>query len=154
MGFLDELYKEAILQHAKHPKNRGRLDPADVRREGLNPSCGDELELSLNVRDGVVTDVRFTGEGCAISQSSASMMTEAIRGRPVAEVLELSGRFRGMIRGEEPHPDLGELQVLQGVRKLHARVKCATLAWVTLEQALEELAGERPAGATVEDAGG
>lgn len=139
MGFLDELYKEAILQHAKHPKNRGRLEPADVRREGLNPSCGDELELTLNVEDGVVTAVRFSGQGCAISQSSASMMTEAIVGRPVEEARALSRSFRGMIRGDEPAPELGELQVLQGVRRLHARVKCATLAWTTLDEALDEL---------------
>lgn len=139
MGFLDELYKEAILQHAKHPRNRGRLEPADVRREGLNPSCGDELELTLNVEDGVVKEVRFLGQGCAISQSSASMMTEAIQGRPVEEVLALSRSFRAMIRGDDPAPELGELRVLEGVRRLHARVKCATLAWVTLDEALEEL---------------
>ena len=142
MGFFENLYKEAILEHSKRPRNHGRLDPADVEREGLNPSCGDELELTLNVRDGVVTDVRFQGEGCAISQASASMMTQAIRGRNVAEVRELAGGFKGMIRGERDGEGLGELRALQGVSKLHARVKCATLAWVTLEEALAEAEGK------------
>ena len=139
MSFLDNLYKDIILEHYKHPRNRGRLDPATVSGEGLNPSCGDELELFLNVEDGVISDVKFSGEGCAISQSSTSMMTEAIKGKSVAEALGLSTQFREMIRGEEPADALGDLKTLQGISKLHARVKCATLGWVTLEQALEDV---------------
>ena len=140
MSFLDNLYKDIILEHYKHPRNRGRLNPATVSGEGLNPSCGDELELFLNLEEGVISDVKFSGEGCAISQASASMMTEAIKGKSLEEALELSAQFKAMIRGEEPDDALGDLKTLQGISKLHARVKCATLSWVTLEQALEQTA--------------
>ena len=140
MSFLDYLYKDIILEHYKHPRNRGRLNPATVSGEGLNPSCGDELELFLNLEEGVISDVKFSGEGCAISQASASMMTEALKGKSVEEALKLSAQFKAMIRGEEPDDALGDLKTLQGISKLHARVKCATLSWVTLEQALEQAA--------------
>ena len=133
---LENLYKEVILDHYKRPRNRGELE-ASVREEGLNPSCGDELELFLIVQEGVITDIKFTGEGCAISQSSASMMTEAIKGRSREEVLNMSQSFKAMLQGEPPTSELGDLQMLQGVAKLHARVKCAALPWVTLERALE-----------------
>jgi nitrogen fixation NifU-like protein len=139
MSILEQLYKEAILEHYKHPRNRGRLEPATVTQEGLNPSCGDELELFLAVQDGFIRDVKFIGEGCAISQASASMMTEAIKGKSLEEVLALSRAFKGMIHGEPALESLGELRVLQGVSRLHARVKCATLGWITLEQALAKL---------------
>ena len=142
MSLLDSLYKEMILEHYKRPRNRGTLDPATVRQEGTNPSCGDELELFLNVEDGVIREVRFTGEGCAISLASASMMTEAIQGRTIGQALDTCRQFKAMIHGEPPAEELGDLQLLQGVSKLHARVKCATLSWVTLEQALARVAGE------------
>ncbi|CAN5654511.1 SUF system NifU family Fe-S cluster assembly protein [soil metagenome] len=138
---LEALYKEMILEHYKRPRNRGVLDNATVRQEGLNPSCGDELELHLLIDEGTVKDVKFTGVGCAISQSSASLMTEAIKGRRVEEALSLSRKFKDMIRGEPPHDDLGDLKLLQGVAKLHARVKCATLAWVALEEAVGKSGG-------------
>ncbi len=134
---LEHLYKEVILEHYKHPRNRGELEHANLREAGLNPSCGDELELFLVVERGAVTDVKFTGEGCAISQSSASLMTEAIKGKPLEEVLKTSESFKAMLRGEPPSDELGDLRMLQGVSKLHARVKCAALPWVTLERALE-----------------
>ena len=137
MSFLDSLYKELILDHYKKPRNRGVLNPASVQQEGLNPSCGDELELYLSIEGERITGVAFSGEGCAISQSSASMMTEAIKGKSCDEVLALAESFRKMIRGEEPTDELGDLKMLQGISKLHARVKCATLAWVTLEQAID-----------------
>ena len=137
MSFLDNLYKELILEHYKHPKNKGELPPPALKAEGINPSCGDELELFIDLKDQTIADVKFTGEGCAISQSSASMMTEAIRGKTVEEVLELSQKFKDMIHGEAPAEELGDLKMLQGISKLHARVKCATLAWVTLEQILK-----------------
>lgn len=136
MSFLENLYKELILEHYKHPKNKGSLPPPALKAEGLNPSCGDELELFLELEDDVVSNVKFSGEGCAISQASASMMTEAIKGKTVAEVLALSATFKAMIQGKAPADELGDLKMLQGISKLHARVKCATLAWVTLEQAL------------------
>ncbi len=137
MSFLDNIYKEIILEHSKRPKNQGTLDPATVSQEGLNPSCGDELELHLQIEDNVITDVKFSGEGCAISLSSASMMTEAIKGITLSDAQALSGKFKAMIQGEEPQDELGDLKMLQGISKLHARVKCATLGWITLEQALE-----------------
>ena len=136
MSALENLYKEVILDHYKHPRNQGKLE-ASVREEGLNPSCGDELELFLIVQEGIITDIKFTGEGCAISQSSASMMTEAVKGRSKEEVLKISQSFKAMLQGEPPTSELGDLGMLQGVSKLHARVKCAALPWVTLERALE-----------------
>lgn len=138
MSFLDNVYKELILEHSKRPRNKGEIPPPALKAEGLNPSCGDELELYLDVENNTIKDVKFTGEGCAISQSSASMMTQAIKNKSTNEALELSKQFKAMIQGEEPSDALGDLKMLQGVSKLHARVKCATLAWVTLEQALAE----------------
>lgn len=138
MSFLENMYKEVILDHYKRPRNRGKLETANVSQEGLNPSCGDELELFLVVDKGIIQDAKFVGEGCAISQASTSMMTEAIIGKTVAGVLDLSAKFKAMIGGDAPDEALGDLKTLQGVAKLHARVKCATLSWVTLEQALAE----------------
>lgn len=135
MSLLDNLYKELILEHYKRPRNKGRLENA-VHQEGLNPSCGDEINLFLLIQNGIIQDVRFTGEGCAISQASSSMMTEAIKGKTCLEALALSEKFKDMIHGQPPAEELGDLIMLQGISKLHARVKCATLPWVTLEQAL------------------
>jgi nitrogen fixation NifU-like protein len=139
MSILESLYKEIILDHYKSPRNRGQLTSATVQLEGLNPSCGDELELYLDLEQEIIVDVKFTGEGCAISQASASMMTEAIKGKSREDALELSRQFKDMIQGGLVSEDLGDLTFLQGVSKLHARVKCATLAWVTLEQALDSV---------------
>lgn len=137
---LDDLYREVILDHYSHPRNRGVADPADVTREGANPLCGDELRVSLRVREGIVEDVRFEGKGCSISQASASMMTEVVKGKRVEEVVGLIAAFKAVMHGEPASEDLGDLEALQGVRKFPVRVKCATLGWVTLEGALEELA--------------
>ena len=137
---LENLYKEVILEHYKRPRNRGELANATVREEGLNPSCGDELALFLVVEQDKITDIKFVGEGCAISQSSASMMSEAVKGKTLEEVSAMSEKFRAMLQGEPPSAELGELGMLQGVSKLHARVKCAALPWVTLERALERSA--------------
>ncbi|MEZ4630085.1 MAG: SUF system NifU family Fe-S cluster assembly protein [Deinococcales bacterium] len=145
MGFLDEIYKDIILDHYKKPRNRGTAediaaeDVKVISQEGLNPSCGDELLLHLAIETSTearLKDVRFSGEGCAISQASASMMTVALRGKSIDEALALSQHFKEMIQGKGINESLGELKMLQGISKLHARVKCATLAWVTLEQAL------------------
>lgn len=152
MGFLERLYQDAILEHYKRPRNRGELADATHVHEGLNPSCGDELELFLRVEDGVVREARFVGEGCAISQASASMMTQRIENEPVAQALALAASFKAMIRGETPVETLGEAMALQGVSKLPARVKCADLAWITLEHALRastdggESTGDKQAG--------
>lgn len=141
MTALAQMYQAAILEHARRGRHRGILDPADARQEGVNPSCGDELLLTLRLDGDRVTEARFDGKGCAISQASASLMAEAIEGRSLAEVAELIARVKAMIHGEGVHPDLGELAVLEGVRRLPARVKCAALAWTTLEAAAAPLAG-------------
>jgi nitrogen fixation NifU-like protein len=133
---LAQMYQAAILEHARRTRHRGVLDPADARQEGVNPSCGDELLLTLRLTDDAVTAVRYEGKGCAISQASASLMAEAIEGRSRAEVAALIRHVKAMIHGEGLHPDLGELAVLEGVCRLPARVKCAALAWTTLEAAL------------------
>ena len=157
---MEQLYRDAVLDHARRPRNRGALDPVSVSQEGLNPSCGDEIEVHLYVEDGLVRAASFTGEGCAISQASASMMTEVVRGRPLTEARELVARFKAMIHGAGAHPSLGDAAVLEGVSKLHARVKCATLAWVTLDEALDTLRAaqadqsELPSEAVVPSAGG
>ncbi|ADR36871.1 Fe-S cluster assembly sulfur transfer protein SufU [Oceanithermus profundus] len=140
MSLLEELYRETIMQHAQRPHNFGPLEGATVKVGGHNPSCGDRIELYLKVEDGRIAEARFTGHGCAISQSSASMMTDLIRGKTLDEALELEKKFKAMVvEGEPPAPELGDLSALQGVAKLHARVKCATLAWNALEQAIEEV---------------
>jgi nitrogen fixation protein NifU and related proteins len=135
MSLLDQLYKELILEHYKHPRNKGTLENAIVE-EGINPSCGDEVKLFLRFEDDKITEVKFLGEGCAVSQASASMMTDAIKGKSLEDVVMLTRHFKAMIHGETPADELGDLKMLQGISKLHARVKCATLPWVTLEAAL------------------
>jgi len=142
---LDDLYREVILDHYQHPRNRGRLDPSDIAVEGTNPLCGDELALYVRLRDGRVADVRFEGRGCSISQASASMMTEAIKGKTIEDVRRLVTEFKGMMHGQEPAEDLGDLVALQGVRKFPVRIKCATLSWVAVEQGLAEHEAGRPA---------
>ena len=144
MSDLDELYQEVILDHTRRPRNFGRLAAANRRASGDNPLCGDRLDLELEVRDGRIQDVAFQGAGCAISTASASLMTEAVKGRPLAEVQALAERFHTLMTGEGPAgEELGKLAALSGVREYPMRVKCATLAWHTLRSAL---AG---AGATV-----
>lgn len=141
MSALDELYREIILDHYKNPRNRGRLPDPDIATQGNNPLCGDEVEVSLTVRDGRVVGVAFEGRGCSISQASASMLTEGIKGKTVAEATELAEAFKQMMTGDsEPDPDvLGDVEALAGVRKYPVRVKCATLAWNTLLEGLELL---------------
>ncbi|MEJ2667811.1 MAG: SUF system NifU family Fe-S cluster assembly protein [Deinococcales bacterium] len=137
-SFLESLYKDVILEHYRRPHHRGRLSKPSHSHEGVNPSCGDELTLDLRIEDGVIREVGFEGEGCAISQASASLMTDALEGATVDRAALLSREFKAMIRGEPPSPELGDLALLQGIAKLHARVKCATLAWTTLDAALAE----------------
>lgn len=136
---LDELYREIILDHYTRPRNRGKLESADIAVEGVNPSCGDEISLYARVRDGRLEEVRFEGRGCSISQASASMMTEAVRGKTLEAAEELVDRFKGMMHGEPPDEHrLGDLVALQGVRRFPVRIKCATLAWVALQQGIRE----------------
>jgi nitrogen fixation NifU-like protein len=143
---LEELYREVILDHYRNPRNRGRLDHPDATAQGVNPLCGDEITVDIDLEDDVVTAVAVDSEGCSISQSSASMMTEAIKGKTRDEIDQLVARFRRMMSldgSEDPglDPDrpgavLGDLEALQGVRQYPVRIKCASLAWNTLLEAL------------------
>ncbi|NQW33048.1 MAG: SUF system NifU family Fe-S cluster assembly protein, partial [Acidimicrobiaceae bacterium] len=130
--------------HYRTPRNRGELPPPAVYSEGNNPLCGDDIRIYLDVADGVVRDVKFSGQGCSISQSSTSMMTVAIKGKPVAEVQAFVRRFKHMMTladNDEPVDEainLGDIEALQGVVKFPVRIKCATLGWNTLLEALTE----------------
>ena len=149
MPGLEDLYREIILDHYRSPRNRGELPVPPARHaEGHNPLCGDEITVFLDVQqvDGVdvVSDVKVSGQGCSISQSSASMMSQAVKGKPVAEVRALVRKFKGMMSIEvdgaeatDADVPLGDLEALQGVVKFPVRIKCATLAWNTLVQALD-----------------
>jgi len=138
MDGLTELYQEMILGHSKAPRNFGRLDPHTHHAQGHNPLCGDQVEVTLVVRDGVIEDVKFSGAGCAISTASASLMTEAVKGKPVEEAEVLFAKLHHLLTTDDPPTDdLGKLQVFVGVRNFPMRVKCATLAWHTLRSALE-----------------
>jgi len=157
MNELEDLYREIILDHYRSPRNRGELPvPPAHRVEGFNPLCGDEITIYLDVHDGVLEDLRIAGRGCSISQSSASMMSAAVKGLPVDEVRRLVRSFKSMLAIDEPDPhdgeppagpdppadpdSLGELGALQGVVKFPVRIKCATLAWNALVQGLDEIA--------------
>ncbi len=167
MPGLEDLYREIILDHYRNPRNRGELEaPPATRVEGFNPLCGDEIVLYLDVEDGVVRDIRIGGQGCSISQSSASMMSSAVKGKSLDQVRALSRAFKGMMSiheqsldgepddgaGEGPGGNgdqsgtaaadaavkLGDLEALRGVVKFPVRIKCATLSWNTLLQGLDQ----------------
>lgn len=148
MPGLEDLYREIILDHYRTPRNRGELPVPPARHaEGHNPLCGDEITIFLDVTDDdgvdMISDVKISGQGCSISQSSASMMSAAVKGRPVSEVRALVRKFKGMMSidtgDDDPAIDvpLGDLEALQGVVKFPVRIKCATLAWNTLLEALD-----------------
>jgi nitrogen fixation protein NifU and related proteins len=139
---LEQMYQTAILEQSRKQKHRGVLEPADARQEGINPSCGDELLVTLRRAGGQLSAVRYQGKGCAISQASAALMAQTVEGSTPARARELIGHVKAMIHGEGVHPDLGEVAVLEGVRRLPARVKCAALAWTTLDAALTQLPDE------------
>ncbi len=140
MSDLRELYQDVIFDHYKKPRNCHVLDCANHSAEGYNPLCGDQLTVYLKVENGVIVDLSFKGSGCAISTASASLMTEALKGKTLKEVEHLFDNFHQMITTPEsgPRPDLGKLEVLSGVSEFPARVKCATLAWHTLQSALRK----------------
>ena len=147
MPGLEDLYREIILDHYRSPRNRGELaTPPAQKADGHNPLCGDEISVFLQVDDGIVSDVKVSGQGCSISQSSASMMTQAIKGKKVDDVRAIVHRFKVMMTIDEPGDDdpevkLGDLEALQGVVKFPVRIKCATLAWNTLTEALDSPIG-------------
>lgn len=140
MSLAEELYKEVILDHYENPRNFGELKPAEIHEEGVNPLCGDQLEIYINMDGDIVKEIKFKGKGCSISQASSSMMTEAIEGKTRKEAMEIIHRFKTMIT-EDHKPDfendLEDLNALYGVKKFPVRVKCAVLSWNTLEKALE-----------------
>ena len=145
MPGLDDLYREIILDHYRTPRNRGELPPPAAHAVGHNPLCGDEIEVYLDVHDGVVHDIKVGGQGCSISQSSASMMSQAVKGKTVAEVRALVHKFKSMMSIEEldeadpaAEVKLGDLEALQGVVKFPVRIKCAVLSWNTLTEALSQ----------------
>ena len=137
---LDELYQEIILDHYKHPRNHGTLESADVKIPGKNPFCGDEIILSIKLKDNIVEDVAFEGNGCAISQASASVMTEQIKGKTLPEAKELFEEFSKMVKGDIDFDEgkMDELAAFQGVCEFPTRVKCALLSWNALKKALEQ----------------
>ena len=161
MSTLDDLYREIILDHYRSPRNRGELPPPAVRVEGFNPLCGDEIVVYVLVEDDVLTDIKLTGHGCSISQSSSSLMSAAVKGKTLEHVRATISTFKQLMTGPETPCDddaasndeaserasiieadlrrLGELAALAGVVKFPVRIKCATLAWNTLAQALEEI---------------
>ncbi len=139
---LDELYRDIIIDHYRNPRHKGHLTAPSASHEGVNPLCGDEVTVEVALDGGDIGEVAYSGSGCSISQSSASMMTEAVAGKSVAEARRLIVDFTAMMRGDESiDPDaLGDLEALSGVRKFPVRIKCATLAWHTLAEALKEAA--------------
>ncbi len=139
---LADLYRDVIVDHNRRPRNRGDLPGATHRAEGNNPLCGDQLHVLIDVKDDLIHDLRFSGSGCAISTASASLMTEALRGRTRAEAAELFSAMHRMLTtpGAAPDPRLGKLMALAGVREFPARVKCASLCWHTLNAALANAA--------------
>jgi nitrogen fixation NifU-like protein len=154
MSNLEDLYREIILDHYRSPRNRGELpSPPAHKVEGFNPLCGDEVTVYLDVQDGVLANIKMTGHGCSISQSSSSLMSAAVKGKPLEEVNATIDTFKQLMMGHESKlttdddrdeevdlRTLGELAALQGVVKFPVRIKCATLAWNTLRQGLDEIA--------------
>jgi nitrogen fixation NifU-like protein len=161
MPDLEDLYREIILDHYRNPRNRGELPvPPAHKAEGLNPLCGDEIVVYLDTDGDTVSDLRIGGQGCSISQSSASMMSSAVKGKSAPQVRATIRAFKSMMSiheqkldgteeplAEEPDVKLGDLEALQGVVKFPVRIKCATLAWNTLAQALDEAESARGAAA-------
>lgn len=141
MSISDSLYKDIILDHSENPRHFGELNPHDAHEMGVNPLCGDELELYLNFEGDKITNAMFKGKGCSISQASCSMMTDMIIGLTKKDALELLHKFKGMIL-EDKEPDFqdefSDLEALNGVKKYPVRVKCAVLAWNTMEAMLKK----------------
>lgn len=140
MSDLSDLYQEVILDHNKRPRNFREIESPSHQAEGFNPLCGDRLNLYVQVDGDIITDLAFLGSGCAISKASASLMTDELKGRTVAEARALFERFHQVVTTppDQPVEELGKLSVLAGVREFPVRVKCASLAWHTLKAALDQ----------------
>lgn len=142
-----DLYQQVILEHYKKPRHKGQTNPVDRYQKGHNPSCGDTIELTLQLNEAgdTIEDVKFQGEGCAIAMASADLMADALRGKQVNEALSMVQRFQSMMKGEEEFPkELRKLNVMAGVAQFPVRIKCANLTWHTLKAALESPNGAQP----------
>jgi len=148
---LDDLYREIVLDHYKSPKNRGEVENPDIRAAGKNPLCGDELELTVLLDDDTIKEIKFDGHGCSISQASASMLTEQVKGKRLNEAVDLVEIVKGMFKGEVDvdFDELGDLEALQGIRSYPVRIKCATLAWNALQVGIDNHRGSPAIGETV-----
>lgn len=138
---LDTLYRQVIMDHYKNPRNRGEFDGDVVTVNMNNPTCGDRIQLQMQIEDGKVSDAKFNGEGCSISLASASMMTQAVKGLTTEEAVAMSDVFSAIMLGkdyDEDRFDLGDIEALQGVTKFPARIKCATLAWKAMEKGIKD----------------
>jgi nitrogen fixation NifU-like protein len=138
---LDSLYRQVIMDHYKNPRNKGEFEGESLKINMNNPTCGDRIQLQMKVEDGKVADAKFVGDGCSISLSSASMMTQIVKGKTVEDALALSDIFSAIMQGKEYDEDkfdLGDIEALKGVCKFPARIKCATLAWKAMEKGLHE----------------
>jgi len=138
MNNLKNLYQEVIIDHSQNPRNFHACDHANHIKEGYNPLCGDKLTLYVTEKNGIIEDLSFKGEGCAISMASASLLTEALTGKTIAQFRELFTEFTQVVTGKSSSSKLGKLAVLAGVAEFPIRVKCATLAWHTLKAALND----------------
>lgn len=138
---LEELYQEIILDHYRRPRNRGRIDPADLQAHDSNPLCGDEVTVTARLADGKIADIKFDGHGCSISTASASIMTQKLMGKTLPEAAAFIEQFQKMMRGDAPFggKEMGDLKALEGVLKFPVRVKCATLAWHTAAKGIAAL---------------
>ncbi|WP_309121009.1 Fe-S cluster assembly sulfur transfer protein SufU [Paenibacillus sp.] len=135
---LDDLYRRVIMDHYKTPRNQGELAEGTVGVELSNPTCGDRITLQLRIEDGVVREAKFKGEGCSISMASASMMTDAVKGKTLEQAIDLAERFSGLMKGEAVEfEEYEDIEALSGVNKFPARIKCATLAWNALRKGVE-----------------
>ncbi|MFB2881198.1 Fe-S cluster assembly sulfur transfer protein SufU [Floridanema aerugineum] len=143
LGNLRDLYQQVILERYKTPRHKGKTNPVHRYQKGHNPSCGDTIELTLQLNDAgdTIVDAKFEGEGCAISMASADLMAEALKGKTVTDALEMVERFQGMMKGEAEFPkELRKLNVMQGVAQFPVRIKCANLTWHALKAALQSAA--------------
>lgn len=138
---LDELYKRVIMDHYKLPRNKGTFEDNAVTVDLNNPTCGDRISLQMIIKDGLIDEARFVGEGCSISMASASMMTVAIKGKTVEEALGIAEDFSALMRGDEPEFEYEDIHALSGVTKFPARIKCATLAWNAMKKGIQ---GQEP----------
>ena len=136
---LDQLYRRVIMDHYKNPRNKGELTDGGLTIDMNNPTCGDRIHLTMQVEDGIVQDAKFDGEGCSISMASASMMTQAVKGKSVEDAVRMSKAFSDMMLGKDLDEDLdlGDIEALSGVSQFPARIKCATLAWKAMEKGVD-----------------